>query len=117
MAWCLLNCIWLYSEKKEVVKEQQKHFHLVHVLTAAQFAFLLLPCFLLLESDVVQLCANRSAHKATEFPAIVLCTIRSTEHFCFVVFLLKKGSADLLFLFDCQIDVVSFSKDLTTLFP
>lgn len=50
MAWCLLNCIWLYSEKKEVVKEQQKRFHLVHVLTAVQFAFLLLPCFLLLEN-------------------------------------------------------------------
>lgn len=66
---------------------------------------------------MVQLCTNRSAHKATEFPAIVLCTIRSTERFCFVVFLLKKGSADLLFLFDCQIDVVSFSKALTTLFP
>lgn len=39
MACCLLSCIGLYSEKKEVVKEQQKHFHLVHVLTAVQFAF------------------------------------------------------------------------------
>lgn len=109
----LTNLLRFYSEKKEVVEGQQKHFHLVCVLTAAHFAFLLLPCFRLLESDVVQLCTNRLAHNATEFPAIVLHTIRSTEHFCFVVFLSKKGSADLLFLFD----VVSFSKALTTQFP
>lgn len=66
---------------------------------------------------MVQPCTNRLARNATEFPAIVLRTIRSTEHFCFVVFLLKKGSADLLFLFDCQADVVAFSKALTTEFP
>lgn len=66
---------------------------------------------------MVQLCTNRLARNATEFPAIVLQTIRSTEHFCFVVFLLKKGSADLLFLFDCQTDVISFSEALTTQFP
>lgn len=94
MACCLLNCIGLYSEKKEVVKQQQKHFHLVHVLTAVQFAFLFLPRFLLLGSDVVQLCTNRLARNAAEFPAIVLQTVTSTERFCFVVFLLKKRSAD-----------------------
>lgn len=109
----LTKLLWLYSEKKEAAKEQQKHFHLVCVHTAVQFAFLLLPCFLLLESDVVQLCTNRLVHNATEFPAIVLYTIRSTEHFGFVVFLLKKASADLLFLFH----VVSFSKAQTTQFP
>ena len=71
------------------------------------------------DGDVAQLGTNRLACGGTEMSGYSpRHMISSTEGFCFgVVFFLKKGSADLLFLFDCRTDEVSFSKVLATHFP